>query len=147
MSDSTLKVFVATIVAFAVCAVVWQLHRAAQINASVPPPPRSASSGNSLTPPAIPTTGIVRSATLHNGNPDVDVAVDQKALLALAAAARIRNAKHYYAVFDHGRAFRVSDGTRIQIIGAGMYSGQVKILQGESAGRTGYVPQEWISSR
>ena len=150
MSDNVLKLVVGFILVTTVCAILFFLHRANQIQATSVLPvvaqPAAGSVGATSSSLSNLPVGVGQSATLHNGNPDVDVAVDQAALLNLADAAAARNIKKYYSVFDRGRAFRVGDGTRVRIIGAGIYSGEVQILQGASAGRTGYVPQEWIST-
>ena len=148
MSDTQFKGLVAAILLVGVVVLLLLLRplgRGAPGPAPAPPPvtaPRS---------PALPVTtlavGLGHDAFLRNGSADVDVAVDQKALLALADAARVRNVNKYDAVFDKGRAYRVPDGTRVRIEGAGLYSGRVLILSGAAAGRTGYVPQEWVANR
>lgn len=143
MTDTTFRTVIISTVCLALCAIFVVLHFAFR-QAAAARRPAAAPALAPAAPPVAAREPAQRIATLHNGNPSVDVAVDEQALFDLVNAARLQNAKRYYAVFDSGRAFRVGDGTRVRIVGAGYDSGCVQILSGASTGRTGYVPQEWI---
>ncbi|MDR3707272.1 MAG: hypothetical protein P4L33_03150 [Capsulimonadaceae bacterium] len=154
MSDQLFKTVIGVIVAFALLIgglALWHSKQASHVS-TLSSPMKAAQEPNPAPrkptqPLATLSVGVGRSGILRNGNDQVDVAVNQGALIELANAARVQSTKRYYAVFDKGRAFRVGDGTAIRVIGEGIYSGHVRILSGASAGKTGYVPQEWVCER
>jgi len=154
MSDRVFQISIAVIVAVALLlggAFLWRLaspHHVANTRAATVAPAAPQSQA-ALMPGHTAALKVAtgREGALRNGSDRVDVALNQRALFDLAGAAGTGNVKRYDAVFEHRRAFRVGDGTRVRILGEGAYSGHVEILTGASRGRTGFVPQEWVATQ
>jgi hypothetical protein len=158
MSDRLFQSLIASLIIVGVIAVgciVWRFAHAPKPVAVTTTRPLPASPPAStelpLPPPVKPghladlKVDIGREGALHNGSERVDVAVNERSLLELVGAAQKGNVKRYDAVFAARRAFRVGDGTHVRVLGEGAYSGHVQILEGASRGRSGYVPQEWVT--
>jgi hypothetical protein len=158
MSEKALYITVISIAAGValILAVLWGIM-VASFNKPLPAPrqpvvvqaPVQSSAQSDATGPDNDDTklavSIGQTAWLHNGSDSVDVATSQKSLMALVTAATNGDRHSYDSVFRKGQAFRVGDGAEVQLIGQGTESGHIKILTGASAGKTGYVPQEWIT--
>lgn len=72
------------------------------------------------------------------------VAADEKAFQKLLDAI---NAKDEYGVSDlllTGQVFSVKDGTQVLVIDETLYETQIRILEGPYAGKSGWVPHEWV---
>ena len=72
------------------------------------------------------------------------VAADEEALKKLFRAI---DAKDDYGMADlllTEQVFSVKDGTRVLVIDKALYTTQIRILEGPYAGRSGWVPYEWV---
>lgn len=97
----------------------------------------------------LPSTGIGGNYLSAAGDgSDPFVAVDKDALGELTKAA---SRKDYYGVADllaSGRVFTVKDGqTGPRVLDHGFVKTRVRILNGANAGRSGWVPSEWVHDR
>jgi hypothetical protein len=96
-------------------------------------PPRHGSSAPSADYLTSPDTRLDR----------VPVAVSAAAFDEMARASRDRS---YPALSPDGLFFRVPVPVRIRVITFGVLE-EIQIAEGPSAGRTGFVPFEWVQSR
>jgi hypothetical protein len=44
-----------------------------------------------------------------------------------------------------GKVFRLQDGTKIRVVDGGMFKSKVSAIEGNQAGRAGWLPNEFIS--
>jgi hypothetical protein len=72
------------------------------------------------------------------------VAADEEALKKLFRAI---DAKDDYGMADlllTGQVFSVKDGTRVLVVDKALYTTRIRILEGPYAGKSGWVPYEWV---
>jgi hypothetical protein len=106
---------------------------------------------NAIFGPGIATSTPIDSAIGKQGTLHIDggasshfVAADEKAFQELLDAI---NAKDDYGVSElllTGRVFSVKDGTQVLVIDAALHKMQIRILEGPYAGKSGWVPDEWV---
>lgn len=102
-------------------------------------------SDSSATPTPTRST-IGKQGILHvdRGPSTHPVAIDEDTLKELF---RVIDAKDDYGMSEllqTGRLLPVQDGTKILMIDEGLYTTKIRILEGPYAGRSGWVPYEWI---
>ena len=91
--------------------------------------------------PSAPTADYLTSPDARLDR--VPVAVSAAAFEEMARASRDRS---YPEVSPDGVFFRVPVPVRIRVIAYGVLE-EIQIAEGPSAGRTGFVPFEWVQSR
>ena len=74
----------------------------------------------------------------------VGVATTKEAMDELTKSAVAKDSIGYAKVYSEGRAFQVESNTKILIIGMKVGSRQVRILEGDYYGQSGWVPYEWV---
>ena len=74
----------------------------------------------------------------------IGVATTKEAFDELTKASVARDSIGYAEVYSEGRAFQVESNTKILIIDITFGSNQVRILEGDYYGKTGWVPYEWV---
>jgi hypothetical protein len=73
------------------------------------------------------------------------VAVTQQTLIQLVQAAMDNDRAKYNAIFKAKKAFRTPDGSEVELIGEGLDSANISLLDGKHKGRRGWVLQEWVT--
>jgi hypothetical protein len=86
-------------------------------------------------------TGYLRC----EGEPTLLVAIDRAALDEFT---KVSVAKDYYGLgqlIASGRLFEVPAGTRVLVIDSSVFSRKVRIMEGASAGQSGWLAYEFVS--
>jgi hypothetical protein len=72
------------------------------------------------------------------------VALSKDTVHRLTRAAEIQDQSIIKDLIDRGRAVEVSANTRVRVIGDSYNERQVRLEDGPYAGKTGWVPYEWL---
>jgi hypothetical protein len=85
--------------------------------------------------------GTITRLQSPQGEP-IWIVVDSRAYQALRQAQAVRNQAAVAALFQSGQVFAVEEDTEARIVGEGGGFYQVRPLEGEHQGRTGWVPAD-----
>ena len=103
-----------------------------------------------LSPPSVssaqrssrPMTG--ENGYLSIGSGQIAVAVTEGAFDELLKVVRARDMMGLAQLLSSGDAFAVPNNTRVLVIEQGLFKTRVRIVEGEAAGRSGWVPMEFV---
>lgn len=83
----------------------------------------------------------------HKTMTDVPIAMSRSDAHALARAVESGDAAQVRAMVEGRRATLVPVTTRVQVVSESFNEREVKVLEGEQTGASGWVPYEWLAFR
>jgi hypothetical protein len=91
----------------------------------------------------VPNKG--ESGYIEMGSQDtVWVAINEEAQRELVSFSRAQNEAAVKQMMQQGRVLVCARRTKVSIVDPGIMSTTIRIMEGEHAGRTGIVPNEWV---
>lgn len=112
--------------------------------ASTPPSPTTGPTATSNVPPTRGPTPQAASPHLSNGGSPVFVATTDAAWDALFKALGKRDEIGVAELVLSGRVFLVDDGTKVLVLDRGFSSIEIRVVEGSSFGKKGWVPRELV---
>ena len=112
--------------------------------ASISKAPRSAEELARPAPVAIQRKSVGIEGHLSGGGERIPVAVDETAFNEWIKTRTANDKMGQVELLTSGRVFSVPTNTRVLVIDIGFVKSKVRILEGESIGRSGWVPFEWV---
>lgn len=90
------------------------------------------------------SNGASDAPYLYNGSGNVAVAISESAMDEALDAAISNNNQRFNELVLSGKLLPVKNGTKVDILNAGMTRTKVRISEGAFSGRTGYVQTEFV---
>ena len=81
---------------------------------------------------------------VHAGMTEVPVALEKSVVHDLTRALESRNDAAVRTLVDGGRAVLVQSGTKVRVLHESYNERELRIESGAHAGKTGWVPYEWL---
>ena|SRR3990167_4333807 len=96
------------------------------------------------TPPAERRVGRGEQGKLVNGVAQVLISRDDTALKALQKAGAAKDQVGYTALILSGQVFSVPANTKVLVLNPGVFTSEVRVLEGPQVGKSGLVAAEFV---
>lgn len=107
--------------------------------------PSRRNSPQTTSPPARQIVATGEEGRLNNGAANVLVAIDAESLSRLTKLSVANDKEGMIQLMLTGRVFAVPSDTKVRMLDPGFLKSEVRILEGEQYGRSGFVPAEWVT--